>query len=79
MTMKIALPREDQVILKKVNICARRNKTVLFLVGGYIRDLILKRKKDNPDIDFCVENNALLFGRKLAFNQGWWPLYVFKR
>ena len=35
-------------------------------MGGIVRDILLKRDKKNPDIDFCLENNAVLFARDLA-------------
>lgn len=43
------------------------NKGVkLYLVGGVLRDLILKREKDNPDFDFAIKKGAINFGKKLA-------------
>ena len=35
-----------------------------YLVGGYVRDLILNRK--TTDIDIMVEGNGVLFAKKLA-------------
>ncbi len=43
-----------------------KRKVKLYLVGGFLRDIILKRQKQEPDIDFAVKNNAIAFGRKLA-------------
>ncbi len=39
-----------------------------FLVGGYIRDLILRRlkEKNNIDIDIVVPKNAIRIGKKIA-------------
>ena len=39
-----------------------------FLVGGYIRDLILERLNTKIDVDIIVPNNAIRIGRKIANN-----------
>ena len=39
-----------------------------FLVGGYIRDLILGRLKSKIDVDIVVPNNSIMIGRKIADN-----------
>ena len=39
-----------------------------FLVGGYIRDLILGRLTSNFDVDIVVPKNALEIGKKIANN-----------
>ncbi|TAM38132.1 CCA tRNA nucleotidyltransferase, partial [bacterium] len=64
----MALKFSDKVkeTLNPVYDFARSRKVKLYLVGGALRDLILKRKKDNPDFDFCLKSGALSFGRKLA-------------
>jgi len=56
----------DQDILKPVYLFAKSKRVKLYLVGGALRDLILKRRKANPDFDFCLKNSAISFGRKLA-------------
>jgi len=56
----------DQNILKATLQFARANRIKLYLVGGYLRDIILRRQKNNPDIDFCLKKGAINFGRKLA-------------
>jgi len=38
----------------------------LYLVGGAVRDIIAGVHKKNPDLDFCVERNAIGFARRLA-------------
>jgi poly(A) polymerase len=38
---------------------AKSKSINLWLVGGYLRDIYLKRKKDLVDFDFCVEKNTL--------------------
>lgn len=64
MALKFSAKEKD--ILKPVHDFARPKKVKLYLVGGALRDLILKRRKDNPDFDFCLKRSALSFGRKLA-------------
>ena len=39
-----------------------------FLVGGYIRDLILRRLKSKIDVDIIVPKNAIEIGKKIADN-----------
>lgn len=43
---------------------AQASHTLIYLVGGVVRDLLLKRK--NLDIDFVVEGNAITFAENLA-------------
>lgn len=64
----MALLSNQQVesLIKSIYQFAKKKKVSLFLVGGYLRDIILKRKKDNPDIDFSLKGNAISFGRELA-------------
>lgn len=38
----------------------------LYLVGGILRDLILKREKENLDFDFAIKSGAISFGKRLA-------------
>lgn len=64
------LKPEDKNILKQVYRCALKNKVTLYLVGGYLRDIFLGRRKENPDIDFCIAKNAVRFGRKTAKQLG---------
>ena len=57
---------KEENLLKLVYNFARNKKVKLYLVGGALRDLILKRKKENPDFDFCLKRGALNFGKALA-------------
>ena len=41
-----------------------------FLVGGYIRDIILGRKTEKLDVDIVVPLNAIEIGKKIADNIG---------
>ena len=39
-----------------------------YLVGGYIRDIILGRKSEEVDVDIVVPLNAIEIGKKIAEN-----------
>ena len=41
-----------------------------YLVGGYIRDIILARKTKKVDVDIVVPLNAIATGKKIAANIG---------
>ena len=41
-----------------------------YLVGGYIRDIILGRETEQVDIDIVVPLNAIEIGKKIAANIG---------
>ena len=41
-----------------------------YLVGGYIRDIILGRKTEKLDVDIVVPLNAIEIGKKIADNIG---------
>ena len=41
-----------------------------YLVGGYIRDIILGREPDQVDVDIVVPSNAIEIGKKIAANIG---------
>lgn len=58
-------PQERQ-LLKKVSYFSSQNNTELFLVGGFLRDIILERVKENADFDFAARGKAISFGRKLS-------------
>ncbi|RJP29671.1 MAG: HD domain-containing protein [Candidatus Omnitrophota bacterium] len=60
------LHKEDALLFRKVLRESQKRKIDVFLVGGYIRDLFLKRKKANPDIDFCLKNGSINFASGLA-------------
>jgi poly(A) polymerase len=58
--------KEDKNFLEPVYAFAKARKVKLYLVGGVLRDLVLGRKKESPDFDFCLKKGAINFGRKLA-------------
>ena len=39
-----------------------------YLVGGYIRDIILRRVTEQVDVDIVVPFNAIKIGKKIAAN-----------
>lgn len=55
-----------QGILKPIYRFAKARRVRLYLVGGILRDIILNREKDNPDIDFCLKRGAISFARRPA-------------
>jgi len=59
-------------IIKRLLLYIRRHKksTALYIVGGYLRDALLKRKKDVIDIDFAIERGAVSFARGFARELG---------
>ena len=57
---------EDREILRGVCRFAAGRRAKLYLVGGYLRDAILKRRKPDPDIDFSLKRGAISFGRALS-------------
>jgi poly(A) polymerase len=44
--------------LSTISSIARKQKVNIWLVGGFLRDIYLKKKKDLVDFDFCVEKNT---------------------
>ena len=57
---------QDKKKLKIIQKLACAHNIKLFLVGGILRDLYLKRQKVNLDFDFCLKHGALKFGKNLA-------------
>jgi len=57
---------KEQNLLQIIYRFAKAQKIKLYLVGGILRDILLGREKENPDIDFCLKKGAINFGRKLA-------------
>ena len=41
-----------------------------YLVGGFIRDIILERETEKIDFDIVVPSNAIEIGKKIADNIG---------
>ncbi|MDO8661921.1 MAG: HD domain-containing protein [Candidatus Omnitrophota bacterium] len=57
---------KDQNILRGIHNFAKNRRVKLCLVGGALRDLMLKREKAHPDFDFAAKRGAISFGRNLA-------------
>lgn len=53
-------------LLKSILEIAKDRKVKLYLVGGVLRDILLEKEKENPDLDFCLKNGAINFARILA-------------
>lgn len=52
-------------LFKLISDVARRNGQSVFIVGGYVRDLIMKRKAPT-DIDFVTEGNGIHLAKAVA-------------
>jgi putative nucleotidyltransferase with HDIG domain len=64
--MVFSIIAQEKKLLRAISALAKKKKIKLYLVGGYLRDIILKREKTNPDIDFCLKRQAINFGRELV-------------
>ena len=58
------LPSEIFSILETASDLAEERGVELYIVGGFVRDLLLKKK--NFDLDFVVSDDGMGFGRALA-------------
>jgi poly(A) polymerase len=62
--------KDIQILLKKIYSFSLKEKIRLYLVGGFLRDFLLKINSSLNyyirDIDFCLKKNAIKFGRKLS-------------
>jgi len=58
------LPKKTQRILRQVGELADEQGVALYLVGGVVRDLLLKR--ENWDLDLTVEGDGVAFARLVA-------------
>jgi len=63
--MKIDLIKKAP-ILKPIKAFFKKRDISAFIVGGFIRDILLKRKKENLDIDIALEKNSLRLAKALA-------------
>ncbi|OGH88950.1 MAG: hypothetical protein A2537_03840 [Candidatus Magasanikbacteria bacterium RIFOXYD2_FULL_36_9] len=50
-------------IIKKINTFAKKEKTEVYAVGGFVRDYVLGRK-EKKDVDFVVVGGGLEFAKK---------------
>ncbi len=51
---------------KTVVSLAKKEKKEVYLVGGFLRDLLLAHQKTSLDLDFTLQNGAIDFGRRVA-------------
>lgn len=58
------LPKKIQRLLRQVGALADEQGVALYLVGGVVRDLLLKR--ENWDLDLTVEGDGVAFARLVA-------------
>ena len=58
------LPRKIQRFLRQLGVLADEQGVALYLVGGVVRDLLLKR--ENWDLDLTVEGDGIAFARLVA-------------
>ncbi|MFA5355820.1 MAG: HD domain-containing protein [Candidatus Omnitrophota bacterium] len=65
-SFKPAVNSNDRVLIEAALKVAKRRKVKLYLVGGYLRDILLGREKENPDIDFALKKGAINFARESA-------------
>lgn len=63
-TMRDRLPKDVLDILKKAGALGRSRQTPVYVVGGFVRDLLLKTP--NHDIDLVVEGDGIGFARAFA-------------
>ncbi len=62
--LKETLPKELFSLIKKIGEIAENEKINAYIIGGFVRDLIIGRK--NFDIDIVVEGDATKFAKKIA-------------
>lgn len=58
------LPRKVRWLLDEIGTLAEENGLNVYLVGGFVRDLIMNHR--NLDIDLVVEGNGIFFARRLV-------------
>ena len=58
------LPRHASLLLRDLGRMADEQRVGLYLVGGVVRDLLLKRS--NWDLDLTVEGDGIAFARLVA-------------
>ncbi|MBL7081359.1 MAG: HD domain-containing protein [Candidatus Omnitrophica bacterium] len=59
------LPK-DRRILKEILSLSKEKGITLYLVGGYLRDLLLFQERVSPDIDFALKKGAIKFAHQLC-------------
>lgn len=67
---------EKYPFLSKISETANKNNIEVFIVGGFVRDLILEREK--TEFDFSVVGNGIEFAEKVAIEFGIKEIVVYK-
>jgi len=62
--MKKLLPKQILKLLHQIGQCANSQGYRAFVVGGFVRDMLLGVR--NYDIDIVVEGDAMAFGKRIA-------------
>lgn len=68
MLMKKQLPSSIYALLRHISQSAQQFSQPVYVVGGFVRDLLLKRSND--DIDLVVEGNGVAFAKQLQKDFG---------
>ena len=68
MLMKETMPPEIVTLLKKVADCATECGYSSYAVGGFVRDLLLRRK--NFDLDIVIEGDGIEFANRFTAKHG---------
>ena len=77
--MKNSIYKDHTAIIDELEKCIKFNNLDLilgflpkgsYLVGGFIRDIILGRETEKVDFDIVVPLNAIEIGKKIAENIG---------
>ncbi|HLR42582.1 MAG TPA: CBS domain-containing protein, partial [Pseudogracilibacillus sp.] len=66
--MKEQLPADAYALLQQISQTASQQKVNVFLIGGIVRDIFLKRPND--DIDITVEGDGIQFAKQLQADYG---------
>lgn len=64
--LKERLPEKVSGLLRHIGQTADNSKINAYVVGGFVRDVLLYIKKQELDIDIVVEGNGISFAKKLA-------------
>lgn len=62
--MEERIPEKYMNLLKKIGVVASQSGYGVYVVGGFVRDLMLYR--DNDDIDIVIEGDGITFAKKFA-------------
>jgi tRNA nucleotidyltransferase (CCA-adding enzyme) len=66
--LETAMPPDRLRLLKIIAEAAHEQHAALYLVGGFVRDLLLEHP--SPDFDMVVEGDAIILARGLALKYG---------